>query len=276
MSKYGSSDQAVKGKTKSRTGLSRTVLHVLTALALLATIATPVVLAKISEAIGQDPAAEEQVPPESQFFATDPFDLEQGLAIVKMTHQGEGSFVVNLLPAEQGENEPTPERLEFFGDREDGGRAGAALPLADNSGSVDVSRAVPIPISGKHLFDVKADGPWTIQVEQSSPSEAPRPTRFSGDDDSATPFFRLSSGPKTIDVTNPVGVEFAVLLRDANGNETARILGDKTDQTEQEAQSDQEDQTSTVSSRVEIPEDGIYVFDVRADNLWTVEISDAG
>lgn len=275
MGKDGSYDQTVKGKTKSRTGLSRTILHVLTACALLATIATPVVLAKISETIRQDPADEEQAPPESRFFATDPFDLEQGLAIVKMTHQGEGSFVVNLLSAEQGENEATPERLEFFGDRENGGRAGAALPLADNAGSVNVSRAVPVPISGKHLFDVKADGPWTIQVEQPYPSEAPEPTRFSGDDDSATPFFQLSSGPKTINVTNPVGVKFAVLLRDVNGNEITRILGDETDRTGQEGQSDQEDQTSTISSQVDISEDGIYVFDVRANNLWTVEISDA-
>ena len=275
MGKHGSFDHTVKGKAKSRAGLSRTILNVLTACVLLATIATPILVANVLEAIRQDPSAEEKAP-NSQLFATDPFDLEQGMAIVKMTHQGEGSFVVNLLSADQGGTAATPDRLEFFGDQNDGGRAGAALSLADESGSVDTSRAVPVPISGKHLFDVKADGPWTIQVEQPYPSSAPAPTRFSGNDDSATPFFRLSSGPKTIDVTNPVGVKYKVLLRDVNGNEVARIPEDGTDQTEQEDQTKQEDQTATVSSTVDIPEDGIYIFDVRSENLWTIEISDAG
>ena len=45
----------------------------------------------------------EEQPPESQLFATDPFGLESGLAIVEMTHQGEGDFAVALLSATQEE-----------------------------------------------------------------------------------------------------------------------------------------------------------------------------
>ncbi len=33
---------------------------------------------------------------------------------------------------------------------------------------------------------------------------------------------------------------------------------------------------STLSSTIDIPETGVYIFDVRADSLWTVEISDTG
>lgn len=268
MVKKGSSGQPVEREARARTGLRRVILNILTACGLLVTIATPVVIADACKSVGQEPSAEEQGP-KSGLFATDPFELEQGLAIVNMTHQGEGSFVVNLLSAEQGETAETSGRLEFFGDQEDGGRSGAALSLADKVGSVDISRAVPVPISGEHLFDVKADGPWTIQVEQPRPSSAPGPTRFSGNDDSATPFFQLSSGPKTIDVTNPAGGSYMVFLRDADGNEVHRIPGDETNQTQQE------DQPATVSSEVDISEDGIYILDVRADSLWTIEISDA-
>lgn len=269
MVKKGSFGRQVGGEARARTGLRRVMFNILTACGLLATIATPVIIAEACEGVGQEPSAEEQGP-KSGLFATYPFELEQGLAIVNMTHQGEGSFVVNLLSAEQGETAEASGRLEFFGDAEGGGRSEAALSLADKAGSVDISRAVPVPTSEKHLFDVKADGPWTIQVEQPHPSSAPEPTRFSGNEDSATPFFQLFSGPKTINVTNPAGGNSMVFLRDADGNEVHRIPGDETDQTQQE------DQPSTVSSEVDIREDGIYIFDIRADGLWKIEISDAG
>ena len=44
---------------------------------------------------------------------------------------------------------------------------------------------------------------------------------------------------------------------------------DESNQTEGES-------PTTLSSTVDIPESGVYVFDVRAESLWTVEISDAG
>lgn len=267
MVKKGSFGRTVEGETRARTGLRRVVFNILTACGLIATIVTPIVIADACKGGGQETSAEEQGP-KSELSATDLFGLEQGLAIVNMTHQGEGSFVVNLLSAEQGETAETSGRLEFFGDQEDGARPGAALSLADKTGSVDISRAVPVPVSGEHLFEVKADGPWTIQVEQPRPSSAPEPTRFSGNDDSATPFFHLSSGPKTIDVTNPAGGSYMVFLRDTDGNEVHRIPGDEADQTQQEVQ------PSTVSSEVDIQEDGVYILDVRADSLWMIEISD--
>ena len=34
--------------------------------------------------------------------------------------------------------------------------------------------------------------------------------------------------------------------------------------------------STTLSSTVDIQEAGVYVFDIRADSLWTVDISDAG
>ncbi|MCA1740498.1 MAG: hypothetical protein LC740_17250 [Actinobacteria bacterium] len=263
MAKDGNSGQAAEGKPQAQTGTRRAIWNVLIACGLLATVATPAILAYTCEG-SKDPSAEEQ----SQLVATNPFDLEQGLAIVRMTHQGQGSFIVNLLSAEQRETTGTSDRIAFSGSGDDGRYSGTSLSVADKSGSVDISRAVSVPISGKHLFDVKADGPWTIQVEQPHPSGAPNPTRFSGNSDSATPFFHLSSGPKTVNVATPAGGKFKVFLRDANGNEVLRIPEDGADQPEQT------DKSSTLSSSVDIQEDGIYIFDVRADSLWKIEISE--
>ena len=212
---------------------------------------------------GGEPAAEET--PESRLSATSTFELDAGLAIVEMTHQGEGDFLVALLPARQGEDAAAPERIEFFGDEEGG--EGTAFTLAEETGSVDTSRVVGIRTAGTHVFDVRASGPWTIRVEQPRPSDAPQPAEFSGDDDTATPLFRLSGGPKEISVTNPSGGELEISLLDVDGNEVERVLGDETYGAEAPP--------ATFSSTDDIPEDGVCLFDVRAEGLWTVEISDA-
>ena len=175
---------------------------------------------------------------------------------------------MDLLPAEQEENAATPERIEFFGDQNDGSGTGSAFALAKEAGSVDLSRAVGIQTAGKHVFDVKASGPWTIQVDQPRPSGAPEPARFSGDDTTATPLFQLSSGPKEISVTNPGGEELEISLLDGEGNEVERVLGGETDGAQTPP--------AASSSTVDIREAGVYLFDVRADSRWTIEISDAG
>lgn len=263
MAEYSSFDRPVKEKPPKRTGFWRIARNTLAVCGVLAVLATPVIIADAC----RGPGSSVEEGQESQLFATDPFELEPGLAIVEMTHQGEGDFVVNLLPT--GQEEPTtPERIEFFGDQDGGSYAEAALALAEEIGSANTSRAVRIPTAGEHVFDVKASGPWTIQVEQPRPPSAPRPTRFSGDDDTATPFFQLSSGPKNVTVTNPIRGELKVSLLDIDGNEVQRIPEDETDQAEG-------NRPATVSSTVDITEDGIYLFDVQADNLWTIEVVDA-
>lgn len=204
MAKHDNSNRVVEGKFRARFGLRHGVWNVLAACGLLFVVVVPVFVAN-SWGGGQEETAAAAEGEESRLYATGTFDLEQGLAIVKMTHQGEESFVVNMLSAEDTETGAAPGRIEFFGDQDEGDTPGAALSLVDGAGPVDISRAVPVMTPGEHLFDVKADGPWTIQVEQPRPSAAAEPTTFSGDDDTATPFFRLSSGPKTIRVTNPAG-----------------------------------------------------------------------
>lgn len=146
-----------------------------------------------------------------------------------------------------------------------GNNAKAELALADRPGPVEISRAVRIPEAGDLVFEVKADGPWTVNVEQPHPSDAPRIASFSGDDDTATPFFQLTSGSKEIATSSPAGGDLQVSLLDKGGNEVAPVPSSE----EGQAGGD-----LAASSTVYVPEDDIYLFDVRADNLWTVEISD--
>jgi hypothetical protein len=64
--------------------------------------------------------------------------------VLDMAHQGESNFVVTLLDSEGNE-------VEFA--------------LANDIGTVDISTTATIPQDGIYLFQVDADGPWTINVE---------------------------------------------------------------------------------------------------------------
>ncbi len=262
MPEYDIPTQPAEEIPRKRTGLRRRTKNILAVCGVLAAIVVPLILIEV---IGRWQGSNEEEEPETQLSATSPFNLEPGLAIVEMSHQGEGEFLVDLLPVEEEDSSVAPARLEFFGD---GSGTKPALILAKETGSVDASRAVGIRTAGEHVFDVKATGPWTVRVEQPRPSDVPSPTTFSGDDDTATPLFQLSEGPKEITATNPAGGKLKVSLLDGEGNEVGSLPENESNQTEGEP-------PANLSSTVDIPEAGVYVFDVRADSLWTVEISDA-
>jgi hypothetical protein len=234
-----------------------------------------VILAVAAGACGgggqEDPAADEQAP-ESQQFATNPFELEPGLAIATMTHYGEGDFAVTLLSTNQEETERTPGPIEFSGgpndEPNDESNTEVAIALADETGPVQVSRAVKASVEGRHVLDVKADGPWEIEVEQPQPSSAPTMTSFSGDDDAATPFFWLSGGLKTITMNTQGKGTSAVSLLDKDGNPVSfSSVSEENDQSDPSL-------PSTASGTLDVPQDGIYVFDVRSDGLWRIEIAE--
>jgi hypothetical protein len=255
----------MKGFQK-RIGSRPAIRNALLVCGLLVAIFAPAVIANTcSSGGGQGSAVVVEKEVEERLFTTSAFELKPGLAIVEMTHQGEGSFVVDLLPAERESISP-PEQIEFSGRQEGGDNAKAVLALADRTGPVDISRAVRITDTGDHVFEVKADGPWTVDVEQPNPSDAPQMTSFSGDDDTATPFFWLASGSKEVTMTSPAGGELEVSLLDKDGNEVAPVSSSEAGRASGEP---------SAPSTVHVPEDGIYLFDVRADNLWTVEFSDS-
>jgi hypothetical protein len=216
---------------------------------------------------GQDSSAEEERQGGS-VLATDIFELEPGLAIVEMDHRGEGDFVVNLLSTGQEETATTPGPIEFSGDQNGGNDVEASFALAQRTGPANISRALNIPDGGEHVFGVKADGAWEIKVEQPSPTDAPETTTFSGEGATATSFFRLSSGSKQVAVINPLKDNLEISLLDRDGNAVEAAFVDETDQTGGNP-------SANVSTSVDIDEDGIYLFDVQTEGLWTIEITDA-
>ena len=77
-------------------------------------------------------------------MATDPFNLESGLAIFNVSHQGQHYFSVTLLDKD--------------------GKDVSGGVLANQVGSFDGSKALRIPKDDIYLLQVQADGPWSIQV----------------------------------------------------------------------------------------------------------------
>jgi len=75
--------------------------------------------------------------------ATELFYSKKGLKTVKMTHDGKRNFAVWLL--------------DSMGDRVE--------LLVNEIGSFDGSKAVRIPTDGIYLFDIAADGNWTVVLE---------------------------------------------------------------------------------------------------------------
>ena len=81
-----------------------------------------------------------------------------------------------------------------------------------------------------------------------------------------TPFFHLTNGSKEVTASTPTGGDPKVSLLDKDGNEIAPVSSSEASK----ARGD-----PAASSTIYIPNDGIYLFDVRADNFWTVEISNS-
>ena len=81
-----------------------------------------------------------------------------------------------------------------------------------------------------------------------------------------TLFFQLTNGPKEVTASTLTGGDPKVSLLDKDGNEIVPVSSSEASK----ARGD-----PAASSTVYIPDGYIYLFDVRADNLWTIEISDS-
>ncbi len=76
--------------------------------------------------------------------ASELFPLSAGLAVFELEHQGSGAFTVRLL------------------DRE----GGLVEVLAEAQGPFRGSKAVRIPRAGEYLYDVRANGAWSIRPRE--------------------------------------------------------------------------------------------------------------
>lgn len=166
------------------------------------------------------------------------FELEEGLTVIDMVHQGQTNFIVSLLD-EQGRE--------------------VSYALANDIGAVEVSNAVHIAKAGRYILDITADGPWQMTIRQPRPADAPEVNSFSGKGSAATELFSMSSGLKRINFTHQGEANFIVSLLDEEGREVEFALANEIGNVQ-------------TSSTATILEDGIYLFQVQADGPWTIDV----
>jgi hypothetical protein len=165
------------------------------------------------------------------------FSLEQGLVIWKITHDGESNFQIHLLDDEGNEVD---------------------LPL-NHIGQYEGSQAGHIRRAGLYRLQVKADGAWSVTIEQPRPETAPEsPQSFSGKGPEGTAFFTLSKGSHVFETTHKGRGIFRAQLLNASGQrieQVAGVIGNYDG-----------------SKAVKIDRPGIYLMNIVADGDWTVSV----
>ncbi len=172
--------------------------------------------------------------------ATRPFQLEEGLTVIEMSHQGNANFIVDIL--------------------DENGNSVAPMGVANVIGPFQGSTPVQITQSGQYLLDVQNAGNWQIEVTQPRADSAPETKSFSGNSAQATQLFELSGGLHRVELTHQGDANFIVDLLDENGasvvpmglvNEIGPFDG---------------------SRAMTVPGDGIYLFSVQANGPWTITV----
>jgi hypothetical protein len=172
--------------------------------------------------------------------ATRPFQLESGLTVIQMKHQGNANFIVDLL--------------------DENGNSVAPMGVVNVIGPFQGSTPVQIKRSGQYLLDVQNAGNWQIVVRQPRVESAPKVTTFYGNSAKATQLFELSGGLHRVEMTHQGDANFIVDLLDENGasvlpiglvNEIGPFDG---------------------SRAMTVPDDGIYLFWVEANGPWTTKV----
>jgi hypothetical protein len=172
--------------------------------------------------------------------ATRPFQLQSGLTVIRMEHQGNANFIVDLL--------------------DQNGNSVAPMGVANVIGAFQGSTPVQITRGGQHLLDVQAGGQWQITVEQPRAASAPKTTSFSGNSQQATELFELSGGLHRVQMTHQGDGNFIVDLLDENGASVV-LMGLANEIGPFEG-----------SRAMQVPDDGIYLFSVQANGPWTIRI----
>jgi hypothetical protein len=165
--------------------------------------------------------------------ATKAFRVEDGMAVFRFQHRGQSNFIVGLLTSR--------------GEEIDG--------LVNEIGTITGSTARAIE-AGRYLFNVEADGPWSIRIEQPRPGSGRElPTTAKGRGHTVAGPFQATGGGVRFELRHRGESNFIVDVLDVDGqpignlsNEIGRFSG------------------STVG---EVP-GGVYWLNVQADGSWTV------
>lgn len=144
--------------------------------------------------------------------------------------------------------------------------------LANELGNYEGSRAVGLEI-GDYTLDITAGGSWTVQIDQSIPSEAPAPPKtLEGSGPQASDYFYLAAGEVSFTISHDSDAPFYAFLMKASDGEDLGALVSRAIPDEQRAFSGFEVTRS-------VPQEGIYLINVeggmreRPLGEWEIEVS---
>ncbi|HEX2052995.1 MAG TPA: hypothetical protein VHJ78_04605 [Actinomycetota bacterium] len=159
-----------------------------------------------------------------------------GLTVFTLKHEGRQNFVVQY------------------------GQGSNMSLLVNSIGPYEGSKAVGLPV-GEYTLDIATRGQWSIEIDQSIPTEAPAPPKeLEGDGPAASEFFALKAGPARFRLTyDGTGLFAPQLIKASDGTVITLLANELTD--------------FNGEKTVEIFEEGIYLVDVAANGRWTIDIS---
>ena len=167
------------------------------------------------------------------------FNLSQGLAIFRMTHDGQGHFSITLLDS----------------------RGSYTDLLVNESGAAfEGSKALRIEEGGVFILDVSADENWSVTIEQPAPfAEVAIPITVSGKGQQASQFFNLTTGLAIFKMTHDGQGHFSITLLDSRGSYIDLLVNES-------------GAAFDGSKALGIEEAGVFILDVSADGNWSVTI----
>lgn len=169
--------------------------------------------------------------------ASEKFNLEPGLVIFKVTHDGESNLVIRLL-----------------------NRDGKAVDTLFNQiGEFSGQRGFTVREGGEYLLDVVGDGNWTVSVDQPRPTQGQAiPRQLAGWGFDVTPFVQLNKGLVVFKIQHRGDGRFTVNLMDHDGRLVESLINTL----------DNFDGSRPVS----IEKPGIYFLNVGSPGNWTIDV----
>jgi hypothetical protein len=169
--------------------------------------------------------------------ASTKFELQAGLSTWQITHDGRSNVQISLLKGDGKEVD---------------------MPL-NEIGRYNGTKVVRVNKAGEYLLNVKADGKWTVTIEQPRPTTAPaKPLAHKGKGPSVSPFVTLPKGLNVFKVTHAGDGVFRVKLYDSEGKlveQIAAVIGEYDG-----------------SKAITLEEEGIYTVGVSANGEWSLKI----
>jgi hypothetical protein len=166
---------------------------------------------------------------------SDPFQLEEGLSVVTLTHSGDSNFIVRVLSTSADDTEY----------------------LVNEIGDYDGVTAFGVDEAGEYVLDIDADGPWTAIIEQPrDTSDAEYIKSFSGEGMMVTDFIKVEEGLAVFNFTHDGDSNFIVNLLNEDGD-VVSYLANEIGEYE--------------GSIAEYVDQGNYVVRIDADGAWTMD-----